>query len=40
VCEFDTLVHYTEVVKQGASCLCWKVTSTFVWLRSDRSLGQ
>jgi hypothetical protein len=24
----DTLVYYTEVVKQGVSCLCLKVTST------------
>jgi len=28
VCEFDTFVYYTEVVKQGVSCLCLKVTSS------------
>jgi len=28
VCEFDTLVYYNEVAKQGVSCLCLKVTSS------------
>ena len=39
MCEFDTLVYYTEVVKQGVSCLCLKVTSTLSLFRSDRSQG-
>jgi len=37
--EFDTLVYYTEVVKQGVSCLFeGNFTVVFVF-RSDRSQG-
>ena len=32
-------LYYTEVLKEGASCLCLKVTSLLSLLRSDRLQG-